>query len=110
MQQVLTNLLINAAHATTVEGLIECKTSRTERGMRIVVQDHGVGMEPEVLARVCEPFFTTKARGTGLGMSICKRIVEAHGGDLQITSAPGRGTRVNIELPADSTERTGDGV
>lgn len=102
LQQLMTNLLINAAHATAEEGSIECKTSRTRRGMRIVVRDHGVGMEPDVLARVCEPFYTTKARGTGLGMSICKRIVEAHGGALRISSTPGKGTQVDIQLPADS--------
>jgi len=67
--------------------------------VKLTVQDHGCGMSAEVLRRAMEPFFTTKARGTGLGLPICRKIVEAHGGRIALRSAPGVGTEVLVELP-----------
>jgi signal transduction histidine kinase len=71
-------------------------------GERVVVEvvDDGAGIAPEDRDRIFLPFFTTKPAGTGLGMSIVKKIVDLHGGDIAIESAPGRGTRVRISLPA----------
>ncbi len=71
-------------------------------GERAVVEvtDDGVGIAPEHRDRIFLPFFTTKPAGTGLGMSIVKKIVDLHGGDIAVESAPGRGTRVRISLPA----------
>jgi len=71
-------------------------------GERAVVEvvDDGVGISSEDRDRIFLPFFTTKPSGTGLGMSIVKKIVDLHGGDIAIESAPGRGTRVRISLPA----------
>ncbi len=103
IQQLLTNLFLNAAHACSDGGEIVCRIRQGKRGVRCVVEDNGVGMGAAVLARVYEPFFTTKARGTGLGLSICKRIVEAHGGRLEIESKLGTGTRVAVELPGRET-------
>jgi signal transduction histidine kinase len=100
MQQVLTNLLLNAAHACENDGEIVCRVRRLMSTVRIIIEDTGKGMPPEVLARVFEPFYTTKARGTGLGLPICRRIVEAHGGTIDIQSVVGRGTRVVVELPS----------
>jgi len=100
MQQVMTNLLLNAAHACDGNGEIRIQLSPTVNGVRLEIRDNGGGMSPEVLKRAFEPFYTTKAKGTGLGLSICKRIVEAHNGQLTIESQAGRGTRVVIELPA----------
>lgn len=99
LQQVLTNLLLNAAHASSENGDVTCRIKRAESKVRILVEDHGSGMPPEVLNRVFEPFYTTKARGTGLGLPICKRIVESHGGSIDIQSFVGRGTRVTVEIP-----------
>jgi signal transduction histidine kinase len=99
IQQVLTNLLINAAHACQNGGAIQCRVTPTQASKRIVIQDNGIGMTPNVLERAFEPFYTTKAKGTGLGLAICKRIVESHGGTITLESRPGRGTRVIIELP-----------
>jgi len=98
MQQVFTNLLLNAAHACEHGGDIYCHMTRPDGRVRIIVEDTGVGIAPHVLAKVFEPFYTTKAKGTGLGLSICKRIVESHGGALKIESKVGKGTRVTIEL------------
>jgi signal transduction histidine kinase len=71
-------------------------------GGRVVVEvvDDGVGISPEDRDRIFLPFFTTKPAGTGLGMSIVKKIVDLHAGDIAIESTPGRGTRVRISLPA----------
>lgn len=99
MQQVLSNLLINAAHACERGGQIRCRITEDESCFRIVIEDNGIGIPADILPRVTEPFFTTKARGTGLGLSICQRIVEAHRGSLAIASQVGKGTRVTIELP-----------
>ena len=59
-------------------------------------------MPPEVRAQAFEPFYTTKAKGTGLGLPICKHIVEAHGGTIRITSEQGRGTTLRVELPKEA--------
>jgi len=100
MQQVISNLMINAAHACEASGDILCRISRLESRLRIIIEDNGKGMPAEVRSRIFEPFFTTKSRGTGLGLSICQRIVEAHGGEIDITSQVGTGTRVSVEIPS----------
>jgi signal transduction histidine kinase len=63
------------------------------------IADGGPGMPPEVLEHAFEPFFTTKSRGTGLGLPLAKRIIEAHGGDIQIDTPPTGGTTVTLALP-----------
>jgi signal transduction histidine kinase len=65
----------------------------------IQIKDHGHGMEPEVRERALDPFFTTRPSGTGLGLPIVQRIVEAHGGQLLIESEEGAGTSVTLFLP-----------
>lgn len=98
-QQVLMNLMINAAHACHNNGEIVCSILPVESKIRIRIEDNGIGITPEVLGRIWEPFFTTKAKGTGLGLAICKRIVEAHEGTIDIQSRPGKGTCVTIDVP-----------
>jgi two-component system sensor histidine kinase AtoS len=66
----------------------------------VEVADDGIGIAPGDREKIFLPFFTTKPAGTGLGMSIVKKIVDLHGGDITIESAPGRGTRIRISLPA----------
>jgi signal transduction histidine kinase len=63
------------------------------------VRDNGAGIAPEKLARIFNPFFTTKEKGTGLGMAISKKIVEAHAGTIDVVSEPGRGTEFAVSLP-----------
>ncbi len=100
MQQVITNLLLNAAHACEDGGDVTCRIRPLQSRIRIIVEDNGKGMPADVLARAFEPFFTTKARGTGLGLPICKRIVEAHRGEIDIQSVVSKGTRVTVEIPS----------
>ena len=99
VHQMLVNLLLNAAHACERGGRINVKLKAIAGGVRLTIDDDGVGMPPDVLQRAFEPFYTTKARGTGLGLSICKRIVEAHEGTIKVESEPNQGTRVIIDLP-----------
>ena len=99
LEQLVVNLLLNAAQASTAGGLVRLTTVTNGRGVQLVVEDHGCGMTEEVARRALEPFFTTKARGTGLGLPICRKIVEAHGGTISIHSVPGQGTEVTVTLP-----------
>lgn len=101
---VFVNLLVNAAHAFEpgTRGVIRTHT-RAEPGWAIVeISDTGVGISPHVLAKIFDPFFTTKpaGQGTGLGLSTCQRIVQAAGGRIEVESAPGKGSRFRVLLPA----------
>lgn len=100
LAQVVINLVHNAALASRPGAAIEIVIGEEGADAVITVTDHGVGMEPAVLARLGEPFFTTRGdRGSGLGVGICRRIVEEHGGSLAFESTPGRGTTARVRLP-----------
>jgi signal transduction histidine kinase len=104
VEQVIVNLLVNAAQALKGKhGRIEISTGydAASRRVRVDVTDTGVGMTPETLARIGDPFFTTKqSRGnTGLGIAISKRIMEDHGGEMIFASSPERGTRATLFFP-----------
>ncbi len=100
--RVLVNIISNAAEAMPNGGIltIHSQFSENEGALKLCVSDSGCGIEEENLERIQEPFFTTKAQGTGLGVPICKKIVEAHGGRLIIRSSVNEGTTVEIVLPA----------
>jgi PAS domain S-box-containing protein len=98
--QIVLNLVLNAAEATTNHGTIEIETSQRQGEVTIAVRDSGVGMDERVRSRLFEPFFTTKPRGTGLGLSISYTLVHAHGGRFQVESEPGKGARFLVLLPA----------
>ena len=99
VQQVVLNLLQNAADAMPHGGRVRVETNEHERGACIIIEDQGIGMPPEVYARMFEEFFTTKPEGTGLGLSIVRRIVESHKGSIECESLPGKGTRFTVVLP-----------
>ena len=94
------NLLINAIESIRHQGEIRLSSRRVEDRFVIVVSDTGSGIDKEVLARIFEPYFSTKDSGTGLGLPITKKIVEEHQGSIRIGSEPREGTVVTIELPA----------
>lgn len=100
---VFDNLLSNARQAMRDGGVILVRIrpdrSRPEPCVRIEVVDSGQGMDPEVQRRALDPFFSTRPKGTGLGLPIVQRIVEAHGGDLRIHSVGGAGTTVTVTIP-----------
>ncbi len=106
LRQVFTNVMKNAVEAIDPRrGTGRVTVDLFVEGERAVVEvsDDGVGIATEDRDKIFLPFFTTKPAGTGLGMSIVKKIVDLHGGDIAIESAPGRGTRVRISLPAVAT-------
>jgi two-component system nitrogen regulation sensor histidine kinase NtrY len=95
----LTNIIENALHAMPGTGTLVVLAAADTASIRVRVSDTGVGMDAEALARAFEPYFSTKATGTGLGLPIAKRNIEASGGTINVSSEKGRGTTVEITLP-----------
>ncbi len=98
--RALVNVIENALHAMRGGGTLTVISRPFDGGAQIVVRDTGVGMEADALERLFEPYFSTKATGTGLGLTIAKRNVELNGGTIGVTSVKGQGTEVTITLPA----------
>ena len=99
LRVVFQNILMNAAQAMDGQGCIEVTLTQTDGACRVAVTDRGPGMAPEVREKVFDAFFTTKHRGTGLGLPIARRVVEAHGGTIHIDVAPSGGTIFTVVLP-----------
>jgi two-component system sensor kinase FixL len=106
MQQVLTNLIINAgeAMAHSDEAILDIRSRLRDDGVAIEVADHGPGLDPAAADRLFQPFVTTKPEGLGLGLSICRSIVEAHQGTIAAAPNPGGGTVFTITLPLEGTD------
>lgn len=113
LSQVVVNLVANAADAIEERhrgellpaGTLEVRVQRVAQGPVLEVIDDGVGIDPQVMPRIFAPLFTTKAqRGTGLGLGIVRRIVDAHGATIEVASEPGRGTHVTLRFPAERRE------
>ena len=103
MNIVFQNLLINAAQAMQGRGTITITVDASAGWHRVVVKDEGPGIPAEIRAELFRPFKTTKARGTGLGMATAKRLVELHGGHIQVTCPPSGGTEVAVRLPTTAS-------
>jgi signal transduction histidine kinase len=99
MKQALLNVLLNSIEAMERPGRITIATVPEDGHLDVVVSDTGSGIAKKDLARVCDPFYTTKPAGTGLGLSVVHSIVQEHGGRVAIESDVGRGTTVRIRLP-----------
>jgi two-component system sensor kinase FixL len=97
---VFQNLLINAAHAMKGQGHVTVSITLDDASQQIRIADSGPGIPAEVRERLFQPFVTTKARGTGLGLSTAKRLVEAHAGTISVECPPAGGTVVTVVLPA----------
>jgi two-component system NtrC family sensor kinase len=102
VQQALVALLVNAVEAMPDGGKLRVASARDGEAFRVEVQDSGVGIQPEIMQRIFEPFFSTKenATGVGLGLSVAYGIVQQHGGAIEADSAPGKGTTFRVTLPA----------
>lgn len=99
LKQALINILKNSMEAIENKGTINLKTKINKQSVRITIEDNGCGMEDEKLKKLKEAFFTTKEKGTGLGVYLANEIIKGHGGKLEYSSIVGKGTKVNIVLP-----------
>jgi two-component system sensor kinase FixL len=97
---VFLNLMVNSAHAMRGQGHIKVLVEASDGVCRIAFEDSGPGIPPEIREKIFTPFFTTKSRGTGLGLPTAKRLVEAHRGTIDVRCPPGGGTTVTVQLPA----------
>lgn len=108
VRAVVFNLVTNAIHACREGGMIVVD-ARIEQGALVIeVADDGAGMAPEVRERCTEMFFTTKRSGSGLGLPLCRQLAQSAGGDMEVDSEPGRGTRVLWRIPAPNRPAVGD--
>ncbi len=98
MKRVLLNLLKNAREAIKEEGKIEIGAEKTRSGVKIFVRDNGIGMPPEIASRIFEPFFTHGKKGTGLGMTVVRKVINDHNGEIKVESKKGKGTTFKILL------------
>jgi signal transduction histidine kinase len=101
IHQVLLNLLLNAIQAIDGPGVIKVELDEVGPRAAVRITDSGRGIPAENLPDIFKPFYTTKGNGTGLGLSLAKRIVEEHHGTLEVTSAVGKGTQMTVYLPKD---------
>jgi signal transduction histidine kinase len=102
--QALRHLVQNALQAMPEGGALTLGAASTGEGVEFTVQDMGVGMTPEQIARAFDPLYSTKHRGTGLGLALVRRVIEAHGGRLTLESEPGQGTTARVWLPNGADE------
>jgi two-component system sensor histidine kinase HydH len=100
------NLVLNAVQAMSTGGRSTISTGRDGKKMWMVIEDTGAGMSPERIKEIFEPFNTTKSRGLGLGMPYAQKIIQQHGGRIEVESRQGKGTQVRIELPADERSQS----
>ncbi len=101
LRQVFTNVMQNALEATERQrsGRVEVRLHQRATAGVVEIADNGVGIQPEHREKIFLPFYTTKPTGTGLGMAIVKKIMDLHGGEIEIDSAPGRGTTIRLIIP-----------
>jgi signal transduction histidine kinase len=113
IHQVIVNLLTNAIDACSDdEGVVtvHTQTEPEEMGVRIVIEDNGTGIDPEIRERIFDPFFTTKplGQGTGLGLSISYGIIQEHGGRIEVQSTVGCGSCFTLHLPVEPQQALAD--
>jgi len=99
MRRVFTNLITNAIQAMPNGGRLTIRASKAGEAASITVEDTGVGIPEEYMKKIFQPLFTTKAKGTGFGLAVCKRIVEAHEGSIIVESKVGKGSTFTVKIP-----------
>ncbi|MFH1179139.1 MAG: ATP-binding protein [Candidatus Bathyarchaeota archaeon] len=104
LRRVFTNLITNAVQAMKGEGELVIRGHRVEDQVYVSVIDTGDGIAEEYMDKIFDPLFTTKAKGTGLGLTVCKLITESHGGDIEVKSYPGSGSRFTVILPIHNSQ------
>ncbi|HPO12486.1 MAG TPA: ATP-binding protein [Candidatus Hydrogenedentes bacterium] len=99
LRQVLLNVLLNAVQSIEAKGEIHLRAEADDTYVALSVRDTGCGMTEEQLKSIFSPFYTTKEKGTGLGLALCLKIIEGHGGDIKAESTPGQGSVITLRLP-----------
>jgi signal transduction histidine kinase len=105
IKQLILNLARNAIEAMSAKGLLAIDTVVLETDVQLQIRDNGMGIPEEIIANIFEPFFTSKKNGTGLGLSVCRNIVEGHGGTISVQSELGQGTIFTIHFPRIPDQR-----
>jgi len=103
LRRVLVNLILDVVQAMSNGGKLTITVGRTEESVALTVQDIGTWISHENLGKIFNPFFTTKAKGQGLGLAVCKRLVEAQGGVISVRSELGKESAFTILLPTGRT-------
>jgi signal transduction histidine kinase len=98
-KQVVLNLILNGIQSMPRGGSLTLEAKAARGNLEVIVTDTGDGIPQEIVHRIFEPYFTTKPKGSGLGLTIARRIIEAHGGTLTVDSTAGRGTRFRMAIP-----------
>lgn len=106
IEVTLTNLIMNAIQAMNNVGQISISLNEDQKAVTIKIADTGSGIPTEIMPRIFDPLFTTKQEGTGLGLASCKKIVEQHGGTIDVSSQAGKGTTFTISLPKVTISKT----
>ena len=101
LEQVFVNLILNACRAMPDGGRVAIRVRADAQHICAEVADPGIGIAPDELSHIFDPFYSGFRRGTGLGLTICQRIVQAHGGRIHVRSSPGQGSTFRVELPLD---------
>jgi len=110
MKRVFANIIKNAVDAMSEGGTLTITSNESDDSLEIAITDTGVGMSEDVVAKIWTPLFTTKAKGIGLGLSICKRFVEAHEGTIAVESVVGKGTKFTVTIPVGSEYEGGKSI
>jgi len=99
LRRILANLVRNACEAMPKGGRLTIRANRKDSNASIVLEDTGAGISEENMEKLFTPFYTTKAKGQGLGLPVCRKLVEAHGGEITVESKLGQGTKVTVAIP-----------
>jgi PAS domain S-box-containing protein len=105
IQRVIQNLIMNSIQAMTEGGKLTIQTTKHDNNMKLIVKDTGVGIPKKDIANLFTPLFTTKAKGIGLGLVICKQLVEGHNGAITVKSEVGEGSEFIVELPIQAEKK-----
>ncbi|MDH5268291.1 MAG: ATP-binding protein, partial [Candidatus Bathyarchaeota archaeon] len=99
LRRVFLNLAMNGMQAMDKGGTLKISTKKTKESIEVSFKDTGIGISKEDMRRIFTPFFTGKAKGMGVGLAICKRFVESHGGKIEVESEKGKGSTFTVKLP-----------
>jgi signal transduction histidine kinase len=105
IQKVIQNLIMNSIQAMTEGGKLAIQTTKQEDNLKVTVKDTGVGIPKKDIAKLFTPLFTTKAKGIGLGLVVCKQLVEGHNGTITVESKVGEGSTFIVKLPIQAEKK-----